>query len=130
MRKSKKATLFLLVVLIACKVNPYQEGGRLYKVHCENCHMQDGKGLRGLIPPLANSDYLVKNKEKIPCIIKYGIKGPIIVNDTTYNTEMAAIPELTDVQINNILNYISFEWNNGQNESNINDVKQALQNCQ
>lgn len=129
MRKGKISAVFLLVFLIACKTNPYQEGNRLYKVYCENCHMQDGKGLRGIIPPLANSDYLKNHKEQIPCIIKNGIKGEIIVNDTTYNTEMKGIPELSDVQINNIINYISHEWNKGLKESNINDVRKALQNC-
>ena len=129
MRKSKLLIFLFLIVSFGCHINPYQEGNRLYKVHCENCHMQDGKGLRGLIPPLAGSDYLVKNKEQIPCIIKNGIKGEIIVNDTTYNTEMAGIPQLTDVQINNIINYINTAWNNRLNESNVNDVKKSLQNC-
>ncbi len=129
MSKSKIGAIFILILSLTCANNPYQEGGRLYKIHCENCHMQDGKGLRGHIPPLANSDYLVKNKEQIPCIIKNGIKGPIIVNDTTYNTEMVGIPELSDIQINNIINYIIFEWNNNLQESNINEVRQFLQNC-
>ena len=91
--------------------------------------MVDGKGLRGLIPPLANSDYLSNYKEQIPCIIKNGIEGEIIVNDTTYNTEMAGIPELSDVQINNIINYINFAWNNGLEASNIKDVKRYLEQC-
>lgn len=91
--------------------------------------MPDGKGLRGLIPPLANSDFLSKYKEQIPCIITKGIKGEVIVNDTTYNTEMEGIPELSAVQINNIINYISHSWNNNLKESNINDIEKYLQNC-
>ena len=92
--------------------------------------MQDGKGLRGIIPPLANSDFLFKNISQIPCIIKYGIKDTIIVNDTIYNTEMEGIPELSAVQINNIINFINHEWNNGIKESNIIDVEKSLHNCQ
>lgn len=129
MSKSKTIAILVFVFLIACNMNPYQEGGRLYKVYCENCHMQDGKGLRGLIPPLANSDFLTKNKEQIPCIIKNGLKGAIIVNDTTYNTEMEGNPELSAVQINNIINYIYHAWNNDLKKSNINDVEKYLQNC-
>ena len=129
MRIGKITAIFFLIILIACTANPYQEGNRLYRIHCENCHMQDGKGLRGIIPPLANSDYLVNHKEQIPCIIKHGIKGTITVNDTIYDTEMAGIPELSDVHINNILNYIYFEWNKGLKESNINEVRKSLQNC-
>ena len=130
MSKSKTIAIFVLVFLIACTTNPYQEGGRLYKVYCENCHMTDGKGLRGLIPPLANSDFLSKYKEQIPCIIRHGLKGTIIVNDTTYNTEMEGNPELSNVQINNIINYINYAWNNDLKESNIKEVEKYLQNCQ
>jgi len=129
MRKSKILAVFFLVFLIACSISPYQEGNRLYKVYCENCHMQDGKGLRGLIPPLSSSDFLLKYKEQIPCIIKNGINGEIIVNDTTYNTEMTGSPELSAVQINNIINYINHAWNNELKESNIKDVEKSLENC-
>ncbi len=130
MKNSKTLLVFLPIIFAAtCNPNPYQEGQRLYKVHCENCHMADGKGLRGLIPPLANSDFLIKNKDRLPCIIRYGIKGPIMVNDTIYDTEMAGIPELSAVQINNILNYINHAWDNQLKESNINDVENALENC-
>ena len=129
MNSSKAIIVFGLFFWLACNVNPYQEGQRLYKIHCENCHMQDGKGLRGLIPPLAKSDYLSNYKEQIPCIIRNGIQGEIIVNDTTYNTEMAGIPELSDVQINNIINYINFAWNNDLEASNVKDIKRYLKNC-
>ena len=91
--------------------------------------MQDGEGLRGLIPPLSNSDFLKKYKEQIPCIIKNGINGEIIVNDTTYNTEMTGNPTLSAVQINNIINYINHAWNNELKESNIRDIEKSLKNC-
>ncbi len=129
MRNSNILAVFFLVFLIACSVHPYQEGNRLYKVYCENCHMQDGSGLRGLIPPLSNSDFLFKYKEQIPCIIKNGINGEIIVNDTTYNTEMTGNPTLSAVQINNIINYINHAWNNELKESNIRDIEKSLKNC-
>jgi mono/diheme cytochrome c family protein len=121
--------MILMVYLLACGHNPYQEGARLYKIHCENCHMVDGKGLRGIIPPLINSDFLVKHKEQIPCMIRHGIKGEITVNDTLYNTEMPGIPELSAVQINNILNYVYHNWNTGTEKSNVREVEEALKNC-
>ena len=30
-------------------------GQRLYTTHCANCHMDNGQGLRQLIPPLAGA---------------------------------------------------------------------------
>ena len=91
---------FLLLGFIqACEYQPYSQGKVLYDFHCANCHMQDGAGLRGLIPPLANADYLKNNQESLACVIRYGLKGTIIVNGKEYNTQMAGIPEINDVQI-------------------------------
>ena len=91
--------------------------------------MQDGSGLRGLIPPLANADYLKEHQEDLACIMKYGIKGPMMVNGKEYNTEMAGIPSLNDIQINNIINYINHAWGNDFGDSNVKKVKKALDNC-
>ncbi len=129
MRKAKIGIFVVLFFLIACQIKPYQEGERLYTAYCSNCHMEDGWGLKGLIPPLANADYLSNYKSQIPCIIRYGIKGEIIVNGKTYNTEMAGIQGLTDVQINNIINYINHAWGNQVEQSNIKDVRRYLDAC-
>jgi mono/diheme cytochrome c family protein len=49
---------FLLFHLIsACNEQSYRAGERLYKKNCSNCHLDDGKGVGALIPPLAGSDF-------------------------------------------------------------------------
>ena len=45
---------------------------------------RDGKGVKGIYPPLANSDYLIDINKTIHSI-KYGLKGPIIVKGEKYN---------------------------------------------
>lgn len=82
----------------------------MYLQQCAQCHMDDGSGLAGLIPPLANADYLRLYPEKLPCIISKGISGPIEVNGKTYNQPMMANTNLKVVEIANILNYIQNEW--------------------
>lgn len=91
--------------------------------------MEDGAGLKMLIPPLAKADYLKENQASLPCLIKNGIKGPIIVNGKEYSTEMAGIPSLNDIQINNIINYINNAWGNDFGDSNVKIVKEALEQC-
>ncbi len=91
--------------------------------------MEDGSGLIGNIPPLANADYLTKHADKIACIIRYGITDPIEVNGKTYTTPMAGVPELKDVEIANIINYINHEWGNDNGYTTIKQVQTQLENC-
>ncbi len=91
--------------------------------------MSDGTGLRGLIPPLANADYIKTDPLRMACIIRYGMAGEVIVNDTTYNQAMAGVPELSDFEITNVINYINQAWGNNYGYVKFQDVKQALENC-
>lgn len=104
--------LALVFFFASCDQYPYQQGKILYTNFCENCHMADGTGLVGVIPPLAKSDYLAKSGAAVPCIIRNGIKGEMTVNGKTYNTEMAGISRLTEFEITNIINYIHTSWGN------------------
>lgn len=92
--------------------------------------MENGQGLRGVIPPLANADYIKNNPVGIACAIRKGLEGEIVVNDTTYHQPMAAIPQLNDVEITNIINYICQAWGNDCGVVKLEAVKQALKNCQ
>lgn len=93
--------------------------------------MENGEGLRGLIPPLANADYLAKNRDAIPCIIRKGMKGKMVVNDIEYGQqEMLPIPQLTEFEITNILNYISTSWGNKERLWTADEVRLGLDKCQ
>ena len=122
--------LFLITVigLYNCNSNTYSQGERLYLAHCANCHMEDGVGLAKLIPPLANSDYLKENQELIPCIIRHGQNGEVLVNGVVYNQEMPGKP-YTEIQINNMINYINTAWGNSIPEVTITETKKRLANC-
>lgn len=98
--------------LSSCDQYPYQQGKILYTNFCENCHGTDGLGLKALIPPLAGSDYLGTNGDKLPCIIRAGIKGEVVVNGKTFNNEMPGTDKLTEFEITNIINYIHTSWGN------------------
>lgn len=118
-----------LVVLISCGKTDYQQGQNLYVQHCANCHYEEGKGLGILIPPLDNSDWLKENQEKLACLIRNGMEGPIIVNDTTYNQLMPGNIELSDFQITNLINYINHAWGNDYGVVVLGDVRNQLQSC-
>ena len=122
-------TLFTLFVFQACNNNPYKQGEVLFNNYCAPCHSEDGSGLRSLIPPLAQSDYLKKQKDQLPCIIRYGLNDTIYVNGKMFNEPMEGIPSLNDVEIANIINYIDQEWNYQLGYISKPKVKQQLENC-
>lgn len=90
--------------------------------------MNDGTGLGSLIPPLAGADYIALNKEMLPCIIVNGQQGPIMVNDIAYNRPMPGA-ELSDIQLLNLINYITNSWGNELGYTTIDQVQQWKANC-
>ncbi len=107
-------SLFLGGLISACEQQPYRMGERLYKANCANCHLDQGEGLGGLIPPLAGSDYLQGCRDRLPCIIQYGLKDTIVVNGKTYAEEMVGNDKLSDIQIVNLANFVLKRWGNEQ----------------
>ena len=107
----------------------YSQGESLYKNFCSNCHGVEGEGLRSLYPPLKNSDYLLKNQDNLPCIIRYGIAEPIMVNEKEFTTPMLGIEDLNEVEINNLVNFIQMKWGNKKSYNSLKDVKIKLEGC-
>ena len=93
--------------------------------------MEDGTGLPGVIPPLKGADYLKTDPLRAACIIRYGMEGAVVVNDTTYNQPMPGIPEdkISAFEITNIINYINQAWGNDYGYVNYVDVKKQLEAC-
>lgn len=118
----------LLFFLSSCE-QQYRDGERIYSIHCENCHMKDGKGLEELYPPLAGSDYLSNRGADIACLIRYGANEPMLVNGVEYHNLMPANKQLKLVEIANLLNYVNQAWENNNKFINIKEIQEALDNC-
>ncbi|GAA3624798.1 c-type cytochrome [Flavivirga jejuensis] len=88
-----------------------QRGKEIYTDFCVSCHLPNGAGVEKVYPPLANSDYLIKNREASIKGIKYGQKGTIIVNGKTYNGNMVPMG-LSDDEVADVMNYITNSWGN------------------
>lgn len=127
---SKSCFFFLTILAFGCDTGTYRQGKFLYETQCGNCHMPDGSGLAGLIPPMVNNPNLAINRAKLPCIIVHGMKDEIIVNGTFYNQEMVGNSKLTESEIANILNFIFSEWNEGGKFFSPEEVMESLKNCE
>ena len=107
-------TFFLLISYATFSQNyiedSYNRGQMLYDDFCVRCHLPDGAGEVGLIPPLASADFL-QDIEATVHSIKYGLHGPITVNGVRYNNTMAPMG-LENNEIADITNYILNSWGN------------------
>jgi mono/diheme cytochrome c family protein len=98
------------------------DGREIYQDFCIQCHLDNGKGVKGTFPPLANSDYLQNNLEASIRGIKYGLRGEIKVNGTTYNGVMTN-QGLDEEEVADVMNYILNSWGNeGEKQITITQV--------
>ena len=88
-----------------------QRGSEIYSDFCVTCHLQEGEGVANTFPPLAQSDYLAKNREASIRGVKYGQQGEIIVNGVTYNNAMAPLG-LEDEEVVDVMNFVMNSWGN------------------
>ena len=86
-------------------------GEAIYSDLCVSCHLPTGEGIPKVFPPLAKSDFLIKNRIASIHIIKYGTSGEITVNGIKYNGIMAPLG-LTDDEVADVMNYITNSWGN------------------
>lgn len=86
-------------------------GAGIYNNFCASCHLSTGEGIKGVFPPLANSDWLTEKREASIHAVKFGLKGPIKVNGEEYDNLMPALG-LNDQEIADVMNYINSAWGN------------------
>lgn len=87
--------------------------------------MEDGSGLNKLIPALKGSSYLKGDNRKLVCVIRNGFRADSLGLTLRY---MPAHPKMTDVEMTNLVNYLSMSFGN-QKHWQLADVKKNLQQC-
>lgn len=88
-------------------------GRRIFDNVCAACHQDDGKGMPGVFPPLAGSDYLQHDPRRAIAIVLHGLRGDIVVDGDHYNGVMP--PEganLTDQDIADVLTHVLTHFGN------------------
>jgi len=87
------------------------DGRELYQQNCSMCHGIEGVGMAGVFPPLAKSDFIVKQREKALRGPMEGLSGTIEVTGVTYNGGMPpALPD--DGQLAAVFNHVFSPWGN------------------
>jgi mono/diheme cytochrome c family protein len=104
-------------------------GQKIYINHCKNCHGDKGEGLGLLYPPLTDVEFLTTNRDRLACIIKYGLDQEIQVGGKTFNNKMPANEILTDIDIAYVLTYITTNFGKQNQLFNLEEVQKDLKNC-
>jgi len=87
-------------------------GEAVYLANCSACHQPTGVGLPGAFPPLAESDYLQRNRRDVMSAALFGLSGPITVNGVEYNGVMPSLGHLPDADLAAALTYVFGSWGN------------------
>ena len=119
----------IFTIIVSCKQETYFQGRLLYEDYCQNCHMEDGTGLRGIIPPLKGSDFLKNNQHSLVCLIRKGSQGGLTINGRKYSQPMPGNANLTQGDIANIINYINHAWDNNYGVILYDDVLKQFETC-
>ena len=122
--------LLTLLGASGCNSEEISQSKAIYDNFCANCHMDDGSGLRGVIPPLANSDFLTEHREMIPCMIRYGYSDTIYVNGILYAAPMPGVKNISETEIANVMNYVHRSWGNDLPFIGIPEVQKYLKQCE
>jgi len=106
----------------ATKEQRISAGSVLYNGTCSVCHQQNGEGLAGVFPPLANSDYLMADTRRAIEVVLNGLTGPVTVNGSDFNSVMPPMSQLNDDEIANILTFALNSWGNEDGVISSDDV--------
>jgi mono/diheme cytochrome c family protein len=139
----KKVILYsLLFLAIAAIINACQSadeiemakylsnGKDIYESRCQNCHGKNGEGLGELAPPLTDTVFLKANKQQLACYIKNGANQPMLINGKTYQEKMPAFKDLHDIDVAQVIVYITNSFGNKQGMYKYEKVAIDLNNCQ
>lgn len=107
----------------------FVNGKGLYEKHCQNCHATDGSGLKNLYPPLTDTAFIKTNKSKLACIVKYGMDEKITVNGQVYEGKMPSNTTLADIEVTQLLVYISNSFGNKLGGFDTKEVSVDLKEC-
>jgi len=105
----------------------FDNGRQTYAGLCAACHQPTGKGLEGLAPPLADSEWVLGEPDRIVKVVMHGLRGPIKVKGVGYSYDMPAAGFLSDEQIAGVLTYIRREWDHEASPVPVDLVKKIRQ---
>lgn len=88
-----------------------QLGQPIYEKNCARCHQTTGEGVPNTFPPLAKSEFLVKNKLRVIDFVLHGHDGTVLVKNKLYMDAMPSF-NFNDEEVADVLSYVMNSWGN------------------
>ena len=113
--------------------NNYKKGSEIYQreSHCATCHLTHGKGNANVYPPLANSPWVLGDKDRLIKMTLHGVWGKMKVNGKTYDPARGVPPMtafrslLKDDELASVLTFVRNTWGNEASPITAADVKRV-----
>lgn len=88
-------------------------GAQVYSMTCAACHQANGAGLAVQYPPLASSEFVTGDEQRLIHIVLRGLTGEIEVEGEMFKGEMPGwAPALNDAQVAAVLTYVRKSFGN------------------
>ncbi len=94
----------------------HEAGEVVYDSYCLPCHMGNGLGAPGMNPPLAGTDWVVGDKDRLIKVILEGLSEAVEIEGEIYQNTMASQAFLSDQQIADVLTFIRQCYGNNATE--------------
>lgn len=105
-------------------------GERIYVDYCAACHQRDGEGAAPRYPPLAGTDWVTGDKQRLITVIVNGLEGPIEVRGEPYDGAMPQHSFLSDEEVAEVATYIRQNFGNDAStvsEEEVQEVRSRLE---
>ncbi|MGB6220827.1 PVC-type heme-binding CxxCH protein [Haloferula sp.] len=96
---------------------------------CVTCHQETGEGLADIYPPIAKSEWVTGDRDRLIKLTLHGLWGKIEVNGKTYDPEKG-VPPMTavgamfdDKEVAAVLTYVRSSWGNAASKVTEEEVK-------
>lgn len=86
-------------------------GKQVYLTQCLACHQADASGVPNMNPPLIKTKNVLGDKTALIKIVLNGLHG-VDIDGETYSGVMAPHPDLTDLEIADVLTYVRNSFGN------------------
>lgn len=81
-------------------------GGRVYQQMCAACHMPNGTGVPGMLPPLVGSAVVAGDTQRLLAVLLHGPAAVLPADREKFGTVMPPFAALSDAEIAGVANFV------------------------
>lgn len=99
-----------------------KRGKKIYESYCLTCHQADGTGVPNMNPPLAKTDWVTGNKQRLINVVPKGLDEEIEIEGEYFSNPMPSHAHLKDQEIADVLTYIRNSFGNKSGRISVTEV--------